>query len=518
MVPKITNLYAICGLCTLGGLLQGFGVSSLSAILATWQYKDYFDNPESVTQGGIMASLAGGCLLGALVSSYIGDHIGRRDSMMIACVIFIAGSIVMCAVQDKSMLIVARIINGSGVGLLTSQGPIYIAEMSPSNMRGRLIAMQQWMITWGILIMYYVSYGASRIDSTVAFRLPWGLQIVPALTLLCCLPMMPRSPRWLATKGRWDEALEVLAMVRAKGDKSDPNTLSELQDIKDRVEQENSYKSTSWGELFNRRNIIRLHVACFTHIWSQYSGVNALMYYIVYIFQMAGLSGTTNLTISSIQYVINVVMTVPTLLYSDRFPRRKVMMTGSLLMAILHFTMAAVMATNGHPVPGGLEGTPTVTWTLYAGRASQAIIACSYIFTATYALTWGPMGWIYPSEIIPLYIRSKAVSLATLFNWGCNFSLTFFTPTAFRNIQWRFYIIFGSFCVGAFVHVFFFFQETQGRSLEEMNDIFDNNTFAFGKIRNDSHDFRKRVRKAGERIDYSPPTSEVAELGLSDRN
>lgn len=282
--------------------------------------------------------------------------------------------------------------------------------------------------------------------------------------------------------------------------------------------QENSYKSTSWGELFTRRNIVRLHVAFFTHIWSQYSGVNALMYYIVYIFQMAGLSGTTNLTISSIQYVINVVMTVPTLVFSDKFPRRKVMMTGSLLMAILHFTMAAVMATNGHPVPGGLEGTPTVTWTLYAGRASQAIIACSYIFTATYALTWGPMGWIYPSEIIPLYIRSKAVSLATLFNWGCNFSLTFFTPTAFRNIQWRFYIIFGSFCVGAFVHVFFFFQETQGRSLEEMNDIFDNNTFAFGKIQNDSHDFRKRVRKAGERLEYSPPTSEVAELGLSDRN
>lgn len=153
--------------------------------------------------------------------------------------------------------------------------------------------------------------------------------------------------------------------------------------------QETSYKSTSWSELISRRNIVRLHVAIFTHIWSQYSGTNALMYYIVYIFQMAGLNGTTNLTISSIQYVINVIMTVPTLLFSDKFPRRRVMMTGSLLMAVLHFTMAAVMATNGHPVPGGLEGTPTVTWTLSTGPASQAIIACSYIFVATYALTWG---------------------------------------------------------------------------------------------------------------------------------
>ncbi len=149
------------------------------------------------------------------------------------------------------------------------------------------------------------------------------------------------------------------------------------------------FRSTSWLELVTRRNIVRLHVAIFAHVWSQYSGTNALMYYIVYIFQMAGLSGTTNLTIASIQYIINVIMTVPALLLVDRFPRRKVMMTGSFLMAVLLFTTGGIMATNGHPVPGGLDGTPTVTWTLYSGRPSQAIIACSYLFIATYASTWG---------------------------------------------------------------------------------------------------------------------------------
>lgn len=152
---------------------------------------------------------------------------------------------------------------------------------------------------------------------------------------------------------------------------------------------ESRYGSASWSEVFSRRNILRVHVAVFAHIWAQYSGTNALMYYIVYIFQMAGLSGTTNLTISSIQYVINVAMTVPALLFIDKLPRRRVMMAGSLMMAIWLFVTGAVMATQGHAVPGGLKGSPTITWVVSNSGASRAIIACSYMFIATFACTWG---------------------------------------------------------------------------------------------------------------------------------
>lgn len=120
--PRITNLYVVCGLATVGGLLQGFDVSSLSAILATPQYKNYFNNPDSVTQGGITAAMAGGSLLGSLFASWSGDRFGRRDSLSIACVIFTVGSILMSAVQNQAMLIVARIVNGFAVGMLTSQG------------------------------------------------------------------------------------------------------------------------------------------------------------------------------------------------------------------------------------------------------------------------------------------------------------------------------------------------------------------------------------------------------------
>jgi MFS family permease len=121
-LPKLNNVYIVSGLATIGGLVQGFDVSSMSAIIGTDQYKEYFHKPNSVAQGGITASMAGGSLLGSLISSWTSDRYGRRDSLFIACIFWLFGSILMCAVQDVAMLIVSRIINGFAVGILTSQG------------------------------------------------------------------------------------------------------------------------------------------------------------------------------------------------------------------------------------------------------------------------------------------------------------------------------------------------------------------------------------------------------------
>ncbi|KAK2776684.1 hypothetical protein FQN52_003431 [Onygenales sp. PD_12] len=405
--PKIYNVYAITGLATIGGLIQGFDVSSMSAIIGTEQYKTYFNSPDSVLQGGITACMAGGSLLGALFSSWTSDRRGRRDSLFIACIIWIIGSSLMSAVQNVAMLIVSRMINGFAVGMLTSQGPILIAEISLPRNRGRLLAFEQWMVTWGILVM-------------------------------------------------WDEAIEILANLHANGNQLDPVIIAEVQEIKEKIDLERQFQSQSWLELFRRRNIIRVHCAIFAHIWAQYTGTNAMLYYIVYIFQMAGLTGNNTLLAASIQYVINVVMTVPALIFMDKWSRRRLMMAGSFLMAMWLFTEGALMATYGHAVPGGLNGVKSVTWVVTNPKASRAIIACSYLFIATFAPTWGPVGWVYPTEIIPLYIRSKTVSLATVFNWAMNFSLTFFTPPAFQNIQYKVYFIFGIIC------------------LEEMDDVFTN--------------------------------------------
>lgn len=147
---RFSNVYLVSALTTIGGLIQGFDVSSMSAIIGTNEYKTYFNKPDAILQGGITASMAGGSLLGSLISSWTSDHFGRRDSLFIACVIWLIGSILMCAVQNVPMLIVSRVINGFSVGILTSQAPILIAEISLPHQRGRLISLQQWMITWGV--------------------------------------------------------------------------------------------------------------------------------------------------------------------------------------------------------------------------------------------------------------------------------------------------------------------------------------------------------------------------------
>lgn len=198
-----------------------------------------------------------------------------------------------------------------------------------------------------------------------------------------------------------------------------------------------------------------------------------MMYYITYVFAMAGLTGNTLLVSSSIQYVINVVMTVPALIWIDRVGRRPLLLLGSTLMATWLFANAGLLAVYGtDPGPEGVGDIKEASVEV-SGAASKAVIACSYLFVASYAPTWGPVSWVYPPELFPNHLRGKAVALATSGNWAFNFALGYFVPPAFVNIKWQTYIIFGVFCVAMTLHVFFIFPETAGKQLEEVTAMFE---------------------------------------------
>ncbi|KAF7121540.1 hypothetical protein CNMCM5793_009010 [Aspergillus hiratsukae] len=477
----IGNLYVISAIAVIGGALFGFDISSMSAIITTKPYLCYFHQgpleykdgepqcrgPRASVAGGITASMAGGSWLGALASGFLSDTLGRKTSIMIASVIWCIGSIIVCASQNIPMLIVGRIINGFSVGIASSQVPVYISEIAPPTKRGRLVGMQQWAITWGILILYYISYGTSFLDGTASFRIPWGLQMVPAVLLFFGMMLLPESPRWLAQKDRWEECHAVLTLVHGKGDPNAPFVVREYEEIKGMCEFERNNADVSFLELLKPNMINRTHVGVFTQIWSQLTGMNVMMYYITYLY-----SGNNLLVSSSIQYVLNVVCTIPALLFVDRWGRRPTLIAGALAMMTWMYANAGLMATYGHPAPpGGLDGIEAESW-LITGPASKAVIASTYLFVVSYAVSWGPVSWIYPPELFPLRVRGKANALCTSANWAFNFALGYFVPPAFVNIKWQVYILFGVFCTAMCLHVYFMFPETAGKTLEEVEAIF----------------------------------------------
>lgn len=187
---------------------------------------------------------------------------------------------------------------------------------------------------------------------------------------------------------------------------------------------------------------------------------------------MAGYSGNATLLASSIQYIINVVMTVPALIWQDRWGRRPTLLVGAVFMALWMFANAGIMGAHGVVVPGGINGSKEASMKL-SGGAAKGLVACTYLFVASYAPTWGPVSWTYPPELFPLRLRGKGVALATSGNWAFNTALGLFTPPAFENIMWRTYIIFGVFNLAMFVHVFFMFPETAGKTLEETEAMFE---------------------------------------------
>ncbi|KAI0812929.1 general substrate transporter [Xylaria sp. FL0064] len=475
---QASNVYFICGFAAIGGGLFGFDISSMSGVLGTQAYKNYFNNPVSYRQGGITASMPAGSLVGSLASSFIADRYSRKVALQVSCILWIIGAIIQCAAQSVGMLCAGRVIAGLCVGIASSVVPVYQSEIAPKEIRGRVVSLQQWAITWGILIQYFIQYGASQVGGgpndpnqpAAAFRIPWGIQMIPAVILFVGLFFFPHSPRWLASKDRWEDALRVLASLHGHGDPDHPKVLAQYKEIEEALRFEREEATSSFKALVQPRIFRRVILGMSIQMWSQLCGMNIMMYYIVYI--MEGAQIASPLTTASIQYVINVVLTLPAILYLDKIGRRPALIFGSFFMMIFLFISGALQAVYGQPNDGTLF--KDITW-IVKGQpaASKGIVAASYLFVATFATTWGPTSWTYPAEIFPSKVRAKAVSLATASNWFWNTVLAFAVPPLLWSINWKMYMIFAAFNGAAFIHMGLMAPETKGHTLEEMDEVFD---------------------------------------------
>jgi len=476
-----SNPYVVGSFACIGGGLFGLDISSMSGVLANPAYLKTFNKPDSNAQGGIVAAMPAGSLFGALLVTMLADRIGRKKTVIIAGIIWVIGSILQCASVNRGMLVVGRVISGISVGLSSAVVPIYQSEITAPSIRGRIVSLQQWSITWGILIQYFIQFGCSYINGVASFRIPWGLQMIPAIVLSLGMTIFPESPRYLFDKGREDEALQVLADLHGGGDKSNELVILEYAEIREQVEYERREGVKSYLDLLKPGNPRRVMLGCCLQMWSQLSGMNVMMYYIIYVFRGAGLTGTrSNLIADSVQYVLNVAFTVPAIIYIDKWGRRPLLLVGTLLMGFWLYLVGGLQGRFGH---WSVVDGDTIWVVENNDAATKAIIVCSYFFVCSFAISMGPVSWTYPAELYSLKVRGKAVSLATATNWLFNTALAWAVPPGLSSIAWKTYFIFGTFNFAAFIHIFFMFPETVGRTLEEIEDIFQQgHTFTAWRI------------------------------------
>ncbi|GAB7347645.1 hypothetical protein MBLNU459_g4513t1 [Dothideomycetes sp. NU459] len=470
--PKIYNTYFLAIISTIGGMLFGFDISSMSAIIGTPQYIRYFDNPSGIWQGAIGSALAAGSVVGALIAGPISDKIGRRDAVAFACLWWLAGTAVQVSTTTRGQLIAGRLLNGVCVGITSSQVPVYLAEIARKDKRGSIIVIQQLAIEFGILIMYFIGYGTSFMSGeTASFRTAWGIQFVPAFLLLIGTPFLPRSPRWLAKVGRTEEAVRILAKIQARGDVTDPTVVAEWEEIMYTLRAERE-SLPGWRKFIYNGMWKRTFAGASVQAWQQLSGANVMTYYVVYVFEMAGLSGNINLISSGIQYALFIIFTLVTFVFIDKTGRRPLLIYGAFGMGICLFVVGGVLGSHGTPgPPGGVDGNANVTIQV-TGSASYTVIAFSYLLIVVYALTLAPVAWVYAAEVWSLETRAYGMAIASIANWLFNFAIGLFIPPAFKSISWKTFIVFGCLCMGAGVQAFFSYPETARKSLEEIEEMF----------------------------------------------
>ncbi|PSN73035.1 general substrate transporter [Corynespora cassiicola Philippines] len=470
-LPKIYNVYFLAIIATMGGMLFGFDISSMSAIIGTEQYRNYFDNPAGIVQGAIGSALAAGSVVGSVMAGPISDKIGRRNSLMFACLWWLAGTALQTAVTSRGMLIVGRVLNGVTVGITSSQVPVYLAEIAKHSQRGAIIIIQQLAIEWGILFMYFIGYGCSFIPGeSASFRTAWGIQFVPCAFFMIGLPFLPESPRWLAKVDRTEEAIHVLANIQAGGNIDDSYVIAEYEEIITVLTAERLAPS-SWRK-FVYNGMWRRTLAGFSvQAWQQLSGANVMTYYVVYIFQMANLSGNVNLVSSGVQYALFIIFSSIMFFFVDKIGRRTLLVWGAIAMGFCHFVVGGVLGSNYTYVPEGVGGEKNVTMRV-VGPPAHTVIAFSYLLIIIYAMTLAPICWVYAAEVWSLETRAIGMSIAAIGNWLFNFAIGLFIPPAFLNIRWRLFIVFGALCIAAAIQFWFTYPETCNKTLEEIEVMF----------------------------------------------
>ena len=422
----------------LGGLLFGFDTGVISGAI---HFIKIEFNLNAYQEGFAVSNLMIACVIGALLAGPIADWTGRKKVLILCAVLFTVSAILSALPRSFTELVIARFIGGMGVGMASVVSPMYIAEISPAKIRGRLVALNQLAIVVGILLSYLSNW--LLVDTGINnWRYMLVAEILPAITFLVGLFFIPESPRWLTKEGLEKEALDVLNVVAGAA-----NSDHELQEIKKSLAE----KSTSLKELLHpslrRVLIVGILFSLFAHI----TGIDTIIYYGPIIFLESGFKTDSALLASVMIGITNLIFTFVGMAMVDKAGRKFLLLVGLAGMGISMMLVGFCMQSD----------IISAKWTL--------LWIMTYI--ASFAMSIGVVIWVYLSEIYPTRVRGQALSVATMVLWLGNVILTQLFPVMMERFGGGTFYIFSFICLLAFIFTWTMVKETKGVSLEEIEEM-----------------------------------------------
>ena len=451
---------------TLGGLLFGYDTAVISGTVSS--LKTVFIDPNNWTEtvanswhGFLVSSALIGCIIGGLTGGLVSVKLGRKKGLLLAAVLFLISAIGSAMPEmffrpigqaDHTFMyhfIFYRIIGGIGVGLASMLSPMYIAEMSPANMRGKLVSWNQFAIIFGMLVVYFVNYtialsgDASWLDS-IGWRWMFASEIIPASLFLILLFFVPETPRYLALKNNEEKAMKILSKI---------NGTAVAGVVMDEIQA--TLKATS-GKLFSYGYVVII-AGVLLSVFQQFVGINVVLYYAPEIFKNLGSNTNDSLMLTIIVGIINLSFTVLAIFTVDRFGRKPLQIVGALGMALFMFMLG---------------------FSFFFGKLGVIAMVSMLGYVACFAFSWGPITWVLLSELFPNKIRGGAMAIAVAAQWIANLVISWTFPimnsstelTRLFNHGFA-YWIYGFMGLLAAWFVWKMVPETKGKTLEQIEKL-----------------------------------------------
>ena len=462
-------LFSIVLVAVIGGLLFGYDTAVISG--AEKGLQAFFESAGDFTytdswHGFTSSSALIGCVIGALLSGILASRLGRKRSLFVAGILFLLSALgsydpeflfFEYGVPSKGLLVafnLYRILGGIGVGIASALCPMYIAEIAPASKRGTLVSWNQFAIIFGQLVVYFVNFLIirSHVDdpdvvawtNSVGWRVMFVSEAVPAGLFALLILLVPETPRFLALNGQDERALTVLANIN--GEAKAREILAEIKAT-----------AVEKTERLFRYGVLVVFIGCMLSVFQQIIGINAVLYFAPRIFESMGVSN--NMLFTVIMGVINITFTLVAVFTVEKLGRKPLLITGSLGMAV---------------------GALGVALSNVVALPSLIPVISIMVYSASFMFSWGPICWVYISEIFPNTIRSQATAIAVAFQWIFNFivSSTFVPMYNMRlgSMGDSFghcfaYALYGVICLAAALFVWKIVPETKGKTLEDMNAL-----------------------------------------------